>query len=124
MLLDSHILLWWLEDSPRLKPRVRAAIADPASEAFVSFASVWEIAIKHQIGKLGISSDAIMQLLDDQRFTLLPFNAEDCARVEAMPWHHGDPFDHMIIAQAMGVDAVIVTADSVFARYDIRCLPA
>lgn len=124
LLLDTHILLWWLRDDLRLKPKARAAIAAPQCHAMVSFASIWEIAIKHRIGKLDIGSIAVMALLESESFDLLPFAPDQCALIEALPQHHADPFDHMIIAQAQAHDAVIVTSDAKFAHYDVRCLPS
>ena len=123
LLLDTHILLWWLSDNPRLKPKIRSAIASPQSCAMGSFASIWEIAIKHRIGKLNVSSAEVMALLESEGFALLPFAPQQCAMIEALPQHHADPFDHMIIAQAQAHDAAIITSDAQFAHYDVRCLP-
>lgn len=124
LLLDTHVLLWWLQDNPRLGSRARAVIADADNEILISIASPWEISVKHMVGKTADSGVAIMQAAADQGMTLLDLKPVHLGVLEAMPLHHRDPFDHVILAQALAEGAVIITDDAVFPRYGARCIPA
>ena len=119
LLVDTHALLWWLTDDPALSPAARDAIADPVSEPFVSAASVWEIAIKRSLGKLEAPEDLAATLLAGGAEPL-PIGLEHAAAVETLPWHHRDPFDRLLIAQAMVERAALVSHDAVFSTYDLR----
>jgi PIN domain nuclease of toxin-antitoxin system len=121
LLLDTHVLLWWLADDPRLTPAMRAAIADPSTPVVVSAASAWEAAIKAAAGKLKVP-DGLRQELERQGFEELPVTVEDGVAAGALPRHHGDPFDRMLIAQAARRRFVVVTADRRFADYDVLTL--
>ena len=122
LLLDSHTLLWWLDDSPRLGNRARSAIAD-ATVVAVSLATIWEIAIKVGLEKLSVDLRDLLVNISRDGFDLLPVTSSDCLAVAALPRHHGDPFDRMLIAQAQSDGLVIVTADPAFAAYDVDVLP-
>src|SRR5262245_45912924 len=104
LLLDSHVFLWWLQGGRRLSPHARRVIAAPASDVFISAASVWEIAIKVAIGKLqwrnarGMDIDATIAA---SGFAELVITAHHAAAVRHLPHHHGDPFDRLLIAQAL-----------------------
>ncbi len=121
LLLDTHVLLWWLADDPRLTPTMRDAISDPSRTVMVSAASAWEAAIKAAAGKLSIP-DGIRQELDRHGFTELPVTVEDGLAAGALPRHHGDPFDRMLIAQAARRGLRVVTADRRFADYGVLTL--
>ena len=126
-LLDTHALLWWLADDPRLGPRMRAIIATPADEIMVSTVSLWEIVVKIRIGKLTADVGAIERAIgrfDIERLDLLP---QHLTTLASLPTHHRDPFDHLLIAQAITEDAAFVSQDEVMARYPVRlerCGPA
>ena len=121
LLLDTHVLLWWLADDPRLTPTMRDAIADPSTAVMVSAASAWEAAIKASVGKLR-APDGLQQELRRQGFDELPVTVDDGLVAGALPRHHSDPFDRMLIAQAARRQLVLVTADRRFADYDVLTL--
>ena len=121
LLLDTHVLLWWLFDDDRLTPAMRAAIADPRTSVAVSAASAWEMAIKAARGKLTIPED-LAEEIARQGFEGLPVTVEDSLAAGALPRHHDDPFDRMLIAQAVRRRFVLVTADRRFADYDVLTL--
>jgi PIN domain nuclease of toxin-antitoxin system len=121
LLLDTHVLLWWLFDDDRLTPAMRAAIADPRTSVAVSAASAWEMAIKAARGKLTIPED-LAEEIERQGFEGLPVTVEDSLTAGALPRHHDDPFDRMLIAQAVRRRFVLVTADRRFADYDVLTL--
>ena len=121
LLLDTHILLWWLFGDPKLTPAMREAIMDPTSAVAVSAVTAWEIAIKAALGKLAVP-DRLAQQLHDEGFDELPITVEDGLAAGALPRHHGDPFDRMLIAQAARRRLVVVTADRRFADYDVLTL--
>jgi PIN domain nuclease of toxin-antitoxin system len=116
LLLDTHILLWWLADSPSLPGQAREWIADPANTVFVSAVSLWEIWLKRSLGKLKLPSD-FEEKLAGESFESLPLLAAHTRAVAALPWHHRNPFDRMLIAQAMVAELSLVTADEVAAAY-------
>ena len=121
LLLDTHVLLWWLADDPRLTPTMREAIADPATSVMVSAASAWEAAIKAAVGKLRVP-DGLREELVRHGFDELPVTVEDGLAAGALPRHHSDPFDRMLIAQAARRQFVLVTADRRFSDYDVLTL--
>lgn len=119
ILLDTHVALWALMDDQRLNATARAHIADPGNEVFVSSASVWEIAIKRGVGRSGIpfpASEAV-SYFRDAGYTLLAIRPEHAAAVESLPKLHGDPFDRMLIAQALAEPLRLITHDRMIARY-------
>ena len=127
LLLDTHVLVWWLANSARLGQPARAAIAEPANRVHVSAVSAWEIAIKVGLGKMPVLPNVAFWLpaeLQRNRFAAMPITLEHAAGVEHLPRHHGDPFDRLLIAQAVTEGLTIVTADPAFVRYGIpliRC---
>ena len=123
LLVDSHALLWALSDDPGLRSQAREAIASPANEVLVSAAVVWELAIKRALGKLR-TPDNLVATIEATRFVGLPITLLDGEAAAALPRHHGDPFDRMLVAQAQRLGAVIVTRDPAFAAYDVEVLPA
>jgi PIN domain nuclease of toxin-antitoxin system len=123
-MLDTHVLLWWLQDNSRLGQRARSFIADPDSQILVSIATPWEISLKHRIGKIDNSGAAVMDALIDQGMTIVNLKPAHLKVLEAMPLHHRDPFDHLIIAQAVAEQAIVITEDATFPEYGVRCLPA
>jgi PIN domain nuclease of toxin-antitoxin system len=125
LLLDTHALLWWLAGTERLSRRAWAAIGDPGNQVFVSAASAWEIAIKAALGKLDVPPNLSTWLPDElraNRFAPMPIKVNHALRVEALPRHHSDPFDRMLIAQAQEEDLTLISADSQFDHYDVALL--
>lgn len=119
LLLDTHVALWALTDDPRLSQRARALIADPANDVLVSAASVWEIAIKHALGRgdMPISGDQALDWFRQAGYQLLPIAPEHAAAVEHLPVHHRDPFDRMLVAQATAEPLRLLTHDPLVLRY-------
>jgi len=124
LLLDTHILIWWLEDDPILPQRARSAIADPSSEIFVSTATAWEIAIKHALGRLNFPITRLPAILAEARIVPLPVSLDHSILAGALPPHHHDPFDRMLIAQAQHEGLTLVTADTMIGRYQVAILSA
>lgn len=116
LLLDTHVLLWWLDDNQALGKKARAAIADGKNMVFVSAAVIWEIRIKQALGKLILPAD-FRNVLEQQPFHSLAVTAEHAHAMEGLPFHHRDPFDRILIAQARSEGFTLVTGDPVFARY-------
>jgi PIN domain nuclease of toxin-antitoxin system len=123
-LLDTHILLWWLDDNPRLGRRSRSLIADPDTEVMVSLVSLWETAIKQRIGKMQSGPADILPRLPELGFNLLPITEGHLLALADLGKHHGDPFDHLLLAQAVVEGAAIITADRALPLYGVRCIPA
>ncbi len=123
LLLDTHVLLWWLGDDPSLGVEARSAIAAVESSVFVSAASAWEISIKQAAGKLEAPFDLERQL-ELNRFEPLPISIAHAELAPALPPHHRDPFDRMLVAQAMAEELTIVTKDRRLARYGVETLAA
>jgi PIN domain nuclease of toxin-antitoxin system len=123
VLLDTHVLLWWLFDDPALSQPARDAIRDPGNSVLVSAASAWEISTKHRLGKLPEAGEAVGNLpalLRSARMEALPITVEHALAAGALPGPHRDPFDRMLIAQSRLEDLPVVTADPVFGRYSAR----
>lgn len=123
LLLDTHALLWWLADAPQLGIAARARIAQGANSILVSTASVWEIEIKRAIGKLEAPDD-LASAIERSSFEPLPISVAHATTAGRLLPHHGDPFDRMLIAQAMVEQLIIVTKDSAFGAYDVTLMDA
>jgi PIN domain nuclease of toxin-antitoxin system len=123
LLLDTHAALWWINDDTRLSAAARRAIARQDSVRLLSVASAWELTIKSSIGKLRLPLPAgrfLEEHLPINRIELLPITFGELTQVEALPFHHRDPFDRMIAAQALERDLAIVSVDPVFERYGLK----
>jgi PIN domain nuclease of toxin-antitoxin system len=123
LLLDTHALLWWLDDHPSLSRKAKESISDGMNSVFVSAAVVWEIEIKKALGKIRIPSD-FRNVLAQQSFEMLPVTVEHAHEVGSLPNIHLDPFDRMLIAQARVESFTVVTRDPVFGRYRIPIIQA
>jgi PIN domain nuclease of toxin-antitoxin system len=117
LLLDTHVLLWWREANPRIDGEARRSIAT-ADEVLVSAASAWEVAIKVAIGKLRVPGP-LEAAVADSGFAALPIAFSHAAAVTGLAPHHADPFDRMLIAQAVVEGLTIVTHDRRFAPYGV-----
>ncbi len=121
LLLDTHVLLWWLDDNPVLTEEVRAAIRERHTTVFVSAATVWEIAIKQTIGKLDTPGD-LEEAVVASRFEPLPITFNHAAVAGKLPRHHDDPFDRMLVAQAQIERLTLVTHDKRLGAYGVSIL--
>jgi PIN domain nuclease of toxin-antitoxin system len=119
LLLDTHVLLWTVQNE--LPSKMRDAIGNPLAALYISFASLWEMEIKKSLAKLEIPPDFYL-LLNQANITLLPISIPHIQRIGDLPRHHGDPFDRMIIAQAQAEGLTIVTHDKEFALYNVALL--
>ena len=125
LLLDTHAFLWFVTDDARLSATAKTSIADPNNEILVSPASYWEIAIKVSIGKYPLSvpyETFIIQGIDGNGFGILPIVPKHTAVLTTLPFHHRDPFDRLIIAQAVVEGAPVVSNDSAFDAYPVNRL--
>ena len=116
LLLDTHILVWWLLDAPELTPEMRALFENSGHDLVVSAASVWEIGIKQSIGKL-TGFENLLSVLESGGFRLLEISARHADLAAKLPLHHKDPFDRMLIAQAMTENLALVSVDTAFPPY-------
>lgn len=123
LLLDTHVVLWWLGSPEELAAGARKAIQSPTNEVFVSAASLWEMSIKQELGKLSLPGNPI-EALESIDVTLLAISAEHAWRAGSLAPHHRDPFDRMLVAQADTESMVLVTRDTNIPRYGIPVLPA
>jgi PIN domain nuclease of toxin-antitoxin system len=115
-LLDTHLLLWWLSNSQLLPEEARDLISNPNNTIFVSAVSLWEVWLKSSVGKLRVPS-GFTQKLASEPFEALPLRAEHTQGVAMLEWHHRDPFDRMLIAQATSENLVLLTADRALGAY-------
>ena len=121
LLLDTHTLIWALEDNPSLSSLARVAIVDGENMVFVSAVSVWEISIKKALGKLE-APDTLLDEIERIRFTPLDITLEHADRAGKLPAIHLDPFDRMLIAQAQSEQLTLVTRDAEIQKYQVQCL--
>ncbi len=123
VLLDTHTFLWWIADSPQLSDVARDAIADERTQPIFSVVSGWEIAIKAGVGKLEIPDSPekfLSEQLSRNDVEILPIYLRHALRVYDLPDHHKDPFDRLLVAQALAEDLALVTADPFIAGYPVE----
>lgn len=122
ILLDTHAFLWWVADDPRLSSKARTTVTK-ADDVFLSVASCWEMAIKVSLGKLTLPQPVdrfVSEHLGLNQFALLAVDLEHAARVADLPFHHRDPFDRLLAAQALHEGLTLVSADPVFRKYKVK----
>ena len=122
ILVDTHALLWWIHDDPRLSSAARKTMSDPASELVLSVASIWEIVIKFGSGQLKLGqppADYLPPVLKKYEIGLLNITGAHAFRTGTFPQHHKDPFDRIIIAQAIEENLPILTSDNHFRAYPV-----
>jgi PIN domain nuclease of toxin-antitoxin system len=126
LLLDTHILLWWLRGNPKLGAQTRRLIADPRAEPVVSIASFWEVSIKARTGKITEFGALLMAEATAAGFGILHVQPRHLAMLERLERvdGHNDPFDHLIVAQAKAENAVLITGDKQLRRYGVDCFPS
>jgi PIN domain nuclease of toxin-antitoxin system len=125
LLFDTHAFLWWAADDPRLSRRAREALADPANEVFLSGVNAWEAAILAFLGRVSLGApvaDLVARTLSETDVEPLPIELGHAARLEHLPFHHRDPFDRMLVAQAQAEGLTVLTRDPAFARYGVPVL--
>lgn len=121
LLLDTHTALWLLADDPRLSKRAGTLVTDPRNDVILSAVVVWEVAIKRSLGKLD-APDGFADMLVDAGADPLPINLDHARAVRELPWHHRDPFDRLLVAQAQHEQVSIVSDDEQLAAYGVRML--
>ena len=125
LLLDTHALIWWFAGSGQLSPAVRRAIEDEGNEVWVSAASAWEITTQHRLGKLPNAEELALDVpgaVARQGFAELPITMDEASRAGSLPGIHRDPFDRMLIAQALARNLVLASNEPLFDRYGVRRL--
>lgn len=122
ILLDTHCLLWWLNDDAKLGDRGRELISTPENLVFFSAASIWEIRIKQSIGKLDLPED-FAEVLAGQPFECLAVTVEHAHALKDLPLLHRDPFDRLLVAQARLERLTLLTRDRIVTQYDVSTLP-
>ena len=123
LLIDTHALLWWLNDEPSLSPAARKAMAESSNVLLVSAASAWEIATKVRLGKLPTAEELAADFqgfMLREGFTILDITANHAIRAGLLPGPHKDPFDRMLISQAQAESVPIITNERVFEAYGVR----
>jgi PIN domain nuclease of toxin-antitoxin system len=121
-ILDTHTFIWWDSDPTKLSPAANLFLKDPANFLLLSVASVWEIIIKVQVGKLAVRMPLPGMLAQQQSngLVILPIKVDHALAVESLPLVHKDPFDRLLIAQAQVENAVVLTNDAVFSHYSVQ----
>ncbi len=123
VLIDTHVFLWWVEGDRALPAKARSALANPDNECLISLVSVWELAIKSSLGKLKLAMPVKRYVVEHTAangFRMLDIRIAHLGRVETLATHHGDPFDRLLIAQALEEELPVVTADAVFRAYGVK----
>lgn len=121
LLLDTHTLLWHREGNDQLSSTAKAMIADNANQVVIGVASLWEMSIKRSLGKLTTAKTPIelVEIYQNGGAKLLPISPNHTMAIESLPWHHRDPFDRMLVAQAKVEGLILISKDEVFRRYDV-----
>lgn len=127
LLLDTHVVLWSATAPDRLSAAARACIEDGENDVYVSAVVAWEIAIKQAIGKLDLPQPAeawLPRVIDKSGFESLDVSVEAALRVRALPWHHRDPFDRLLVAQALATGCTLITQDDALTAYGVPLIRA
>ncbi len=125
LLLDTHAFLWWISDDPRLPEPARSAIASGGNDVFFSAASAWEIAIKSGLGRVEVPrpiGDFVTDQMRQNAFEVLPVHVRHALAVASLPDLHKDPFDRMLVAQAMQEGMALLSGDRDIPRYDVEVI--
>jgi PIN domain nuclease of toxin-antitoxin system len=122
ILLDTNALIWWMEDSPRLGPKARNLIANPAHLTIATVVSIWEITMKWRVDKHPLAGSHYAQFAAEEGITLMTVTPDHIAALELLPFHHKDPFDHLIVAQAKVESARLMTSDAHMHNYGVECI--
>jgi PIN domain nuclease of toxin-antitoxin system len=124
VLLDTHVVVWWLGDASRLSRRAITILANRDNVILISAVVGWEMAIKVDLGKLKPRSllDGLGRIMEQEAFSELPISLEAAVRAGTLPRHHGDPFDRLLVAQSQWLNVPILSADAVLDRYEVKRL--
>ena len=122
LLLDTHTLLWWILNSVNLGQAARTAIADTENQVFVSAVSIYEIAYKRNAGRLEAPED-LLGTVENLGFDFMAFTLSHADLAGRLPMHHRDPFDRILVAQAMNEDLILITADANIHTFDVNVMP-
>ena len=125
LLLDTHVLLWIVQDDPSLSPRARSAFSNPANMLHFSVVSYWELCIKLSLGKLRLAdgwSPSIERELAENEIRWLPIHPRHIEAVVDLPWHHRDPFDRLLVAQCRTESFALISADAQITQYDVEVI--
>lgn len=124
-LIDTHVFLWWTDDKTRLSPLALNTMLDVSNTLVLSAASIWELAIKLRLSKLQLKGE-LSAVVEAQtrvnRIEILPISAQHALKTLSLPLHHKDPFDRMLVAQALSEGLAMITADTSVSRYDIQAI--
>lgn len=123
LLLDTHVLVWWLSAVSRLAEGARAAISDPENDVFVSPITAWEISVKRAKGQMTVP-DNLSAIIEERGFMHLPLTFHHAEQAGLLPMHHRDPFDRLLIAQAQAEGLILITRDRRIPLYGIRTMAA
>jgi PIN domain nuclease of toxin-antitoxin system len=125
VILDTHAFIWWDDDPSRLGPAARAECMNPGNQLILSVASIWEIQIKQALGKITLKKP-LRQIIADQiqrnRIEILPIKLEHALRLESLPSHHKDPFDRMLVSQAIEENCRIISHDPLITKYNLNAI--
>jgi PIN domain nuclease of toxin-antitoxin system len=119
LLLDTHALLWWLAGDSRIESKAQDLITDPANDILVSSVSLWEIVVKVRVGKLEADIGEIVAAIDAQGFEMLDIHPKHLEELVGLPMHHKDPFDHLLIAQAVAEGLTFLSQDKHTSAYPV-----
>ena len=121
LLLDTHVIIWFITDDKKLPPKIKTIIENPENAAFVSMVSLWEMGIKHSLQKLTLTKELkdVFKLIEDSGFEIMPVTTEHILENSKLPFHHRDPFDRMLIAQANAEDLKLVSKDDWMKNYQV-----
>lgn len=123
VLLDTHAFLWFVFDDPRLSRKAGKVISDPGLEKLIGISTLWEIVIKSQLGRLGLGTDVESFFRDNvqgRTVEVVSLEIEHLVAYDRLPLLHRDPFDRVLVAQALSLGVPVVTSDRVFSRYGVR----
>jgi PIN domain nuclease of toxin-antitoxin system len=123
-LLDTRILLWWIADDPKLRADTCATIADPSQDVAVSVASIWEAVIKRAAGKLRFETPLLLDTLNRGSMRVIPITTEHALAAGDLPRHHDDPFDRMLVAQALAEGLTLISRDTRLRSYEVAMAEA
>ena len=124
-ILDTHTLLWLVDSPNKLPINIRSLCENEDNELYVSIASFWEISIKMSIGRIDLAEDALIRLknwCNENAVVILPISLHHCCEVQVLPFHHRDPFDRLIISQAICDDLSVISIDEYFPKYNITVI--
>lgn len=125
LLADTHAFIWSFSDTKKLPPMVAAALKNPSHQVFLSVASVWEMQIKIRLGQM-VFPDTLANIIQEQQFIngieILPVQLSHALYLENLPYHHKDPFDRLLISQAIVENMTLISADKVFSQYPVKLL--